>query len=27
VLENVTYKSVPEWTKTFMPIAIKFKIN
>jgi hypothetical protein len=27
VLENVKYSSVSEWTKTFMPISIKFKIN
>jgi hypothetical protein len=27
VLENAKYSSVSEWTKTFMPIAIKFKIN
>ena len=27
VLENTKYSSAEEWTKTFMPIAIKFKIN
>ena len=27
VLENVKYTSVDNWTKTFAPIAIKYKIN
>lgn len=27
VLKNVKYSSVENWTKTFMPIAIKYKIN
>jgi hypothetical protein len=27
VLKNLKYSSVENWTKTFMPIAIKYKIN